>query len=186
MANLPLAFGELLAGGIFIVAAATGDSLGAVVRGTVQKKPLPGAAVDTSHAGADIAAGSSSSAGAIVGSPLAGVAPHAATHPTLGLAGYPAYDYMAKAGTAVLAPVGGTIERLSGHDPASGAPQGPHGPFGWSVYLKGDDGKIYFLTHLGALFVRAGQRVVQGARLATVGDYARFGGADHVHVGVHG
>lgn len=108
-----------------------------------------------------------------------------AEHPTAGLDGYPAFDYMARAGTPVVAPVGGKIVRFSGHDPRAGPTEGVHGPFGWSLYLQGDDGHTYYMTHLGSRDVQVGQRVKPGTVLATIGDYAKFGGADHVHMGVH-
>lgn len=106
-------------------------------------------------------------------------------HPTAGLPGYLAHDYMAKAGSGVVAPVGGKIVRLSGHDPSGGPTSGVHGPFGWSLYLQGDDGRTYYMTHLGSRDVKPGQVVKAGQVLGTVGDYARWGGADHVHMGVH-
>lgn len=106
-------------------------------------------------------------------------------HDTAGLSGFPAHDYMAKAGSAVLAPVGGKIVKLSGHDPRSGPTNGVHGPYGWSLYLQGTDGRIYYMTHLGSRDVKDGQTVKPGQVLGTVGDYARWGGADHVHMGVH-
>lgn len=124
--------------------------------------------------------------GAVGGSPIPGMKPHGATHQTAGLAGYPAYDYMAKAGTRVVAPVGGKIIKVSGHDPANGPTNGPHGPFGLSVYIRGDDGRTYYLTHMGSRDVKVGQRVRRGSPLGTVGNYAKWGGADHVHMGVHG
>lgn len=120
------------------------------------------------------------------GSPIAGEKAAKADHPTAGLPGYPAHDYMAPAGTPVVAPVSGKIIKLSGHDPKQGPTQGPHGPFGWSVYVQGDDGKTYFLTHLGTRKVKLGQRVRQGAVIGSVGNYAKYGGANHVHEGVHG
>lgn len=141
-------------------------------------KPAKGAA--PSYGGA-----TGSVKGAVVGSPLAGVKPHGATHPTAGLAGYPAYDYMAKAGTPVVAPVSGKIVKLSGHDPKNGPTNGAHGPFGYSVYVQGNDGHTYFLTHLGSRNVKVGQRVKQGTAIGAIGNYAKWGGADHVHVGVH-
>ena len=107
-------------------------------------------------------------------------------HETAGLAGYPARDYMSRAGSPVVAPMGGTVVRVSGHDPASGPTQGPHGPFGLSLYIRGDDGRSYYLTHLGRLDVGPGQRVEPSQLIGTVGDYARWGGADHVHMGVSG
>jgi hypothetical protein len=108
-----------------------------------------------------------------------------AEHPTAGLDGYPAFDYMAKAGTPVVAPVGGKIVRFSGHDPSAGPTDGVHGPFGWSLYLQGTDGRNYYMTHLGSRDVKVGQTVRPGAVLGTIGDYAKWGGADHVHMGVH-
>lgn len=124
-------------------------------------------------------------AGAQPGSPIAGIARHAATHQTEGLAGFPAYDYMASAGTAVVAPVSGKIVRFSGHDPAIGPTEGPHGPFGWSIYLQGNDGHIYYLTHLGSRTITVGSRVTQGQKIGSVGNYAKYGTPSHVHMGVH-
>jgi murein DD-endopeptidase MepM/ murein hydrolase activator NlpD len=106
-------------------------------------------------------------------------------HPTAGLEGYPAHDYMADAGSPVVAPVGGTIVRFSGHDPAGGPVNGVHGPFGWSEYLQGDDGHLYYLTHLGSRSVTVGDKVKAGQVIGTVGDYSRWGGASHVHEGIH-
>jgi Soluble lytic murein transglycosylase and related regulatory proteins (some contain LysM/invasin domains) len=106
-------------------------------------------------------------------------------HPTEGLPGYMAHDYFAHAGTPVVAPVNGKIIELSGHDPSQGPVEGVHGPFGWSVYLQGSDGHIYYMTHLGSRSVHVGQTIRGGAQLGTVGDYARYGGANHVHMGVH-
>ena len=119
------------------------------------------------------------------GSPVPGQSRHAATHPTANLPGYPAYDYMAPAGSSAVAPVSGTVIKLSGHNPGNGPPNGPHGPFGWSVYIKGDDGHTYFLTHMGARSVHVGQRVRRGQRIGNVGNYARWGGANHIHMGVN-
>jgi murein DD-endopeptidase MepM/ murein hydrolase activator NlpD len=106
-------------------------------------------------------------------------------HATLGLAGYLATDWMCDAGTPVVAMENGTIERFSGHDPANGPPQGIHGPFGWSIYLKGQSGADYFITHLGKRLTSVGAVVQAGKVIGTVGDYARWGGANHTHVGVH-
>lgn len=107
-------------------------------------------------------------------------------HETAGLAGYPAHDFMAPAGTHAVAPVSGKVVRLSGHDPANGPTNGPHGPFGYSLYIQGTDGKTYYLTHMGSRDVKAGQTVKQGQIIGTVGDYAKWGGADHIHMGVSG
>ncbi len=106
------------------------------------------------------------------------------THDTSGLPGYPAIDVMGRAGTPVRAPVAGRIARFSGRNPAAGAYEGQGGPFGWTIYLDGDDGRSYFLTHFGSRAVKVGQTVKAGQIIGTVGDYP---GAtpDHIHEGVH-
>lgn len=120
------------------------------------------------------------------GSPVPHQGPRAATHPTAGLPNFPAYDYMAPAGTAAVAPVSGTVVKVSGSDPKGGPSNGPHGPFGLSVYIRGRDGRTYYLTHMGSRTVKVGQRVGQGQRIGSVGNYAKWGGADHIHMGVSG
>jgi murein DD-endopeptidase MepM/ murein hydrolase activator NlpD len=107
-------------------------------------------------------------------------------HETSGLPGYPAHDLFAPAGTHAVAPVSGTVIRLSGHDPAQGPTQGPHGPLGYSVYIKGDDGKTYFLTHMGSRNVKPGQKVRQGQIIGTVANYDKYGTPSHIHEGVSG
>lgn len=103
---------------------------------------------------------------------------HASTHPTRGLSGYPAFDYMASPGTPVLAPEDGWIVGHSGHDPA----QGPSGDiFAWSLYFYGrETHSMYFMTHLsdtaGDGFYR------KGSIIAYV---ANWGARSHVHVGVN-
>lgn len=109
----------------------------------------------------------------------------AGEHPTAGLPGFPAYDFGAPAGTPVVACEHGVITKLSGHDPNLAPTEGVHGPFGWSVYLQGDSGSTYYMTHLGSRLVAVGAHVTVGERLGTIGNYARWGGANHVHMGVH-
>jgi len=53
------------------------------------------------------------------------------------------------------------------------------------VYLLGDSGSEYFYTHLGTRSAIVGQRVSAGQQIGTVGNYAKWGGANHTHVGVH-
>jgi hypothetical protein len=105
-------------------------------------------------------------------------------HDTAGLPGFPAYDYFAKAGSTAIAPVTGKVIKLSGHDPSNGPVSGVHGPFGWSVYVQGDDGRIYYMTHMGSRNVHVGDSVKAGQPIGTVGDYSHWGGADHIHMGV--
>jgi len=109
-----------------------------------------------------------------------------AVHETAGLPGYLASDFFAAAGTVVLAVESGRIHKLSGHDPADGPTNGIHGPFGWSIYLLGEDGTDFYYTHLGTRRVTLGQHVVLGQIIGTVGDYARWGGVNHTHIGAHG
>ena len=106
------------------------------------------------------------------------------THPTSGLEGYPAKDIFGEAGTMAGAPEGGTIVRLSGREPTDRT--APGGPYGRSLYLRGDSGRVYYLTHFGRLTVGEGQRVEPGDELGTVADYsAATGGVtpSHIHMG---
>ena len=118
------------------------------------------------------------------GSPVPGQRPHSASHETSGLSGYPAYDYMAPAGTPCVAPVDGRIDRLSGKDPSQGGP--PGGALGYSIYLSGDNGKSYFMTHLDKVLVKSGQKVKQGEKIAQVADGPSSWSSPHVHMGVNG
>lgn len=116
-------------------------------------------------------------------------------HPTAGLTGvlgnsatdYLAADFGADAGAPVLAVENGSIVRLAGKTPKEGPwdpTLGIHGPFGWSIYLLGDSGAEYFITHLGTQEVAVNQQVIAGQRIGSVGDYASWGGANHAHVGI--
>jgi murein DD-endopeptidase MepM/ murein hydrolase activator NlpD len=120
------------------------------------------------------------------GTPVAHLTSEGGAHQTDGLPGYPAHDYFAPSGSAAVAPVTGKVIRLSGHDPAQGPTQGPHGPLGWSVYIQGSDGRTYFMTHMGSRNVKVGQTVRQGQQIGTVADYAKYGTPSHIHLGVNG
>lgn len=105
------------------------------------------------------------------------------THPTGGLAGYPAIDVFAKPGTPVGAPEAGTISRFSGKEPALGG--NPGGAYGWSMYLTCPHAE-YFLTHFGSRAVKVGQTVERADLLGTVCDAAIAGmatSASHIHEG---
>lgn len=119
------------------------------------------------------------------GTPVVDLTRIGGEHPTEGLAGYPAKDYFAPSGSPVAAPITGKVIKLSGHDPSMGPIEGPHGPLGWSVYIQGNDGHIYYLTHMGSRNVRIGETVKAGQRIGTVADYARYGTPSHIHMGVH-
>ncbi len=122
--------------------------------------------------------------GAVRGSPIAGQKPQRSTHYTDGLPGYPAYDYMAPAGKSVVAPVGGKVIRISGKDPKLGG--APGGALGYSVYLRGDDGRTYFLTHIDRVRPKVGARVQQGQKIAVVANGPSSWSTPHVHMGVKG
>jgi murein DD-endopeptidase MepM/ murein hydrolase activator NlpD len=107
-------------------------------------------------------------------------------HETSGLAGFPARDYFAPAGSAVVAPITGKVYKESGYDPKLGAVQGAGGPLGWSVYILGKNGKRYYLTHMGSRFVKVGQRVKQGQKIGTVANYDKYGRPSHIHMGISG
>jgi murein DD-endopeptidase MepM/ murein hydrolase activator NlpD len=118
-------------------------------------------------------------------------------HSTAGLAGqhysyfkgtWPssdAVDFGGRAGAPVVAPESGKVVYWSGHDPALGPVEGLGGPLGWSIYLLGDSGSYYFITHLGTRSAGVGANVRGGQQIGTVADYAKYGGIDHAHVGVN-
>jgi murein DD-endopeptidase MepM/ murein hydrolase activator NlpD len=118
-------------------------------------------------------------------SPVAALETVGPEHETSGLPGYPAHDWFAPAGTAAISPAAGTVRRLSGHDPALGPTEGPHGPFGWSVYIENRNGVSFYVTHLGSRLVRVGSVLKLGDQIGTVGNYAKWGTPSHVHMGVH-
>lgn len=118
------------------------------------------------------------------GDPVIGGTSIGAEHDTAGLAGYPAHDYFAHPGSEVVSPVSGRIVKESGHDPALGPIEGPHGPLGWSVYVQGQDGHTYYLTHMGTRRVKVGQTVKAGTDLGTVANYDKYGTPSHIHMGV--
>jgi murein DD-endopeptidase MepM/ murein hydrolase activator NlpD len=120
--------------------------------------------------------------GAHKGSPVPNQKPHGATHETGGLPGYPAYDYMAPAGTPVVAPYDGRIRKLSGRSPKAGGP--PGGPLGYSIYLAGN-GNDYYMTHLDHVRVKVGDRVKQGHQIAQVADGPPSWSTPHCHMGTH-
>ena len=121
----------------------------------------------------------------VPGSPVANGTGKGGLHETAGLPGYPAYDWFAPAGSPCVAPVSGRIRRFSGHDPELGPIEGAGGPLGWTIYLAGDDGNDYFITHMGSRTVVVGQHVKQGQKIGTVANYHSYGRADHIHMGVH-
>lgn len=151
-----------------------------------QSAPAPGGG-DPVRQAASVPVGPSGGVmvqGAIPGSPIPGQKPRSSSHPTSGLAGYPAFDYMAPAGTPTVAPESGTVFKLSGKSPKAGGPSG--GPLGYSIYIQGKSGKKYFITHLDKVRVKVGQRVRQGQQIAVVADGPSSWSSPHAHMGVSG
>lgn len=106
-------------------------------------------------------------------------------HETAGLPGFPAHDWFAPARTAVVSPAAGVVSKLSGHSVAEGLIDGPHGPYGLSVYVQSADGSIWYLTHLAQRLVALGERVQRGELLGTVALWPHNVTPPHVHLGVH-
>lgn len=93
-----------------------------------------------------------------------------------------ARDFLAKAGTPLLAVEAGRVTKLSGHDPADDQAD-IDGVYGWSIHWETDAGYHYFLTHMGHRApLSVGDRVEVGEILGQVGDQ-RFR-PDHGHLGV--
>lgn len=141
--------------------------------------------VNTSNSGDGDAAGGSGVKvkNTYPGSPVPGQRYHTATHQTAGLAGYPAFDYMAPAGTPCVAPADGKIDRLSGSAPGGHCQSG--GACGYSIYMSGG-GKSYFLTHIDKVSVKVGDQVKQGEQIAEIANGPRHWSTPHVHMGVRG
>ena len=99
-----------------------------------------------------------------------------ATHDTAGLSGFPAIDEFAPAGTPVTAPVSGTIVDVHGIPWNQQQRVG-----GETAYLQGDNGKTYFLTHLGGN-VPSG-KIQAGQQIGVVGAVPNGWWQSHIHEG---
>ena len=173
---LPIALATIAA--VLIIKGFTGASLSDIINGNVS--------INDKLDGSDTNAVINSVPGignAVAIAPIAGQQLHASTHPTLGLAGYPAYDYMAPAGTPVISPVSGTVFKLSGKDPKLGGL--PGGPLGYSIYIQAANStKKYYLTHLDRVQVKLHQSVSQGQQIAVVANGPISWSRPHVHMGI--
>ena len=85
-------------------------------------------------------------------------------------------DWFAPAGTAVRAPVDGTIVESRERKKSSGQ------VFGGVVEARGADGKIWVLRHVDPKGVAAGSTVARGQIIAVVSAWT--GGATHAHIEV--
>jgi murein DD-endopeptidase MepM/ murein hydrolase activator NlpD len=106
-------------------------------------------------------------------------------HPTAGLLGNYALDWMAVGGTPVYAVEPAKIKKLSGRDPNLGADQ-IVGIYGWSIHYETPAGYRYFSTHYGSrqasLYV--GKVVEAGEKLGEIGWWPGDPGRSHLHLGV--
>lgn len=80
-------------------------------------------------------------------------------------------DILSPRGTPVVASVSGVVKH---HNSRLG---------GLSYYLRGDDGNVYFGTHLSAY--RASGRVAAGTVIGLVGDSGNARGTPHLHFEIH-
>jgi murein DD-endopeptidase MepM/ murein hydrolase activator NlpD len=85
-----------------------------------------------------------------------------------------AKDWFAPAGSAVRAPVDGTIVEVRQSKGNSGQ------VFGGTVKVEADNGQVWVFRHVDPANVRVGQKVDAGTRIASVTDWAS--GPDHTHV----
>lgn len=174
MANLPLAFGELLAGGVLLTAGVSGNSPADVLAGTVSLKRF--------DAGGEAAATPSVSAGAggqaPAGSPLGKLGkiigvPYKGTHTLFGnWESDNAVDISAPVGTPVYAVADGTIgSQLGSLSSGSSLLEGLR------LHLV-TSGNEYYYAHLSRLTVHAGQHVKQGDLIGYSGE---ANGVAHLH-----
>jgi hypothetical protein len=107
-------------------------------------------------------------------------------HPTSGLPGFPARDYMARGGSLARSPIAGKVSssrpfgRLATQNPAAG--------FGGArMYLERPNGKEIYIAHFGLgpgdLLVKPGQKLEIGTELGRVWRWPNDPGRSHLHVG---
>ena len=104
-------------------------------------------------------------------------------HETAGLPGNWALDFMAPGGTPVYCVQDHmTVERWSGHDPATGVHDGS--VYGWNIYLRSPANVVYFVTHLGDREHEPGSAVHRGDVIGHVGHWPGDPARSHSHIGV--
>jgi hypothetical protein len=100
------------------------------------------------------------------------------THATAGLPNFPAIDVFAPPDTLVMPPEGGVLV-YKHYIPWSITKR----TGGWTVYLQGNSGNTYFLTHFGN--VRRDGRIHRFQSLGRIGDVPAKAWASHIHEGKH-
>lgn len=107
-------------------------------------------------------------------------------HPTSGLPGFPARDYLAAGGSLARSPINGKVSssrpfgRLATQNPAAG--------FGGArLYLERPNGKEIYIAHFGLgpndLLVEPGQHLDVGEPLGRVWRWPNDPGRSHLHMG---
>jgi hypothetical protein len=100
------------------------------------------------------------------------------THDTAGLPNFPAIDVFAAPGTLVMPPEGGTIV-FKHYIPWDRVKR----VGGWTIYLQGNSGNTYFLTHFGN--ARRNGRVYRFQSIGRVGEVPGNWWPAHIHEGKH-
>lgn len=100
------------------------------------------------------------------------------THQTGGLPGFPAIDVFAAPGTLVMPPEGGLLV-FKHFIPWSITKR----VGGWTVYLQGNSGNTYFLTHFAN--VRRDGRIRRFQSLGRVAEVPANAWPAHIHEGKH-
>ncbi len=90
-----------------------------------------------------------------------------------------AHDWFAPPDTPIASPVNGTVFRVKADPNPGKAASGQI--FGGSVYIKGDDGKVWVFRHMSVpeRSVRQGQRVRAGQK---IGGVKSWGSGSHAHI----
>jgi hypothetical protein len=108
------------------------------------------------------------------------------THQTSGLAGYPAIDVFAPAGTVARAGFWGRVVRVSGR--SLSGDERPGGAYGFSVYVRNAvNGWTRYCTHFSELHVGAGAIIVPGRDLGLIATppLGSPRGSAHIHMGLN-
>lgn len=100
---------------------------------------------------------------------------------------YPAADIFAECGSAILAPVDGTVQEVSRVDTWDASVNDPAVRGGLSFSIVGVDGVRYYGSHLQSIAdgISAGSRVSSGQAVGAVGDTGNAAGTGcHLHFGI--
>lgn len=177
MPNQAVGFAGILAGGVLLTAAITGDGLTAVVTGK-SSGPTGFGGDGTTDAGPADASGPASgspsqSDSGVLGSVLGKIigTPHTGTHTLGNWQSDNAYDIAAPLGTTFYSVVKGTVIKVTPHPQDNGRFAGD------AITIKADSGNELFYKH-GTASVHVGQKVDVGTPLGRTGE---ANGVAHLH-----